>query len=102
MGRCASPKSAFRLETLWTAATATERVSYQLTLTNLSGEPATGFRLCVSGPGRLEILGAVQGHGGADASAPPAAYLTDAPTTEIETAPVRACEGRPRLYDPGV
>jgi len=50
----------------------------------------------------VEILGAVQGYGRADASPPPAAHLTDAPTTEIETAPVRACEGRPRLLGPGI
>ena len=47
-------KSAFRLETTWTPATAAESLAYSLTLTNLSAKPVEGFRLCVSGPARID------------------------------------------------
>ena len=36
-------KSAFRLETAWTPATAAESLAYSLTLTNLSGKAVEGF-----------------------------------------------------------
>ena len=54
-------KSAFRLETAWTPATAAESLAYSLTLTNLSGKPAEGFRLCVSGPARIDPQATIEG-----------------------------------------
>ena len=56
-----SPKSAFRLETEWSPATAAESLSYRLTLTNLSAEAFENFRLCISGPGRIDPAAIVEG-----------------------------------------
>ena len=47
-------KSAFRLETTWKPAAAAENPVYSLTLSNLSAKPVEGFRLCISGPGRVD------------------------------------------------
>jgi hexosaminidase len=49
-----SGKSAYRLETSWAPATAGKSVIYSLTLTNLSPASISGFRLCVSGPARID------------------------------------------------
>ena len=54
-------KSAFRLETTWTPAASTESLAYSLTLTNLSGKPVAGFRLCVSGPARIDPQATIEG-----------------------------------------
>ncbi|EJN04611.1 beta-N-acetylhexosaminidase [Phyllobacterium sp. YR531] len=51
----------FRLETHWQPATGNEPLSYSLKLTNLSSEPITGFRLCVSGPARIDPAATVEG-----------------------------------------
>ena len=56
-----SPKSAFRLETEWSPATSAESLSYRLTLTNLSAETFENFRLCVSGPARIDPAAIVEG-----------------------------------------
>lgn len=54
-------KSAFRLETTWAPATANEKLSYSLTLTNQSSKAIEGFVLCVSGPGRFDPAVALEG-----------------------------------------
>ena len=54
-------KSAFRLETAWTPATSAEDLAYALTLTNLSAKPVKGFRLCISGPARVDPGARVEG-----------------------------------------
>ncbi len=54
-------KSAFRLETTWKPAAAAENLVYSLTLTNLSAKPVEGFRLCVSGPARIDPGAQVEG-----------------------------------------
>jgi len=54
-------KSAFRLETAWTPATSAENLAYALTLTNLSAKPVAGFRLCISGPARVDPGARVEG-----------------------------------------
>ena len=57
----ASTRFAFRLETRWTPASDDEPLSYRLTLTNLSDAPVEGFRLCVSGPARLDPAATMEG-----------------------------------------
>ncbi|QND55020.1 beta-N-acetylhexosaminidase (plasmid) [Phyllobacterium sp. 628] len=52
---------AFLLATTWHPATENEPLSYSLTLTNLSNEPISDFRLCVSGPGRIDASSTVEG-----------------------------------------
>src|SRR4051794_9970969 len=54
-------KSAFRLETTWTPATTAENLAYALTLSNLSAKPVEGFRLCISGPARVDPGARVEG-----------------------------------------
>ena len=54
-------KSAFRLETAWTPATSADNLNYALTLTNLSAKPVKGFRLCISGPARVDPGARVEG-----------------------------------------
>ncbi|MFD1983704.1 beta-N-acetylhexosaminidase [Mesorhizobium newzealandense] len=54
-------KSAFRLETTWAPATASEKLAYSLTLTNLSSKAIEGFALCVSGPARIDPAVTVEG-----------------------------------------
>ena len=56
-----SPKSAFRLETSWRPATEGQDPAYALTLTNLSADPVSGFRLCVSGPARIDPKAVLEG-----------------------------------------
>ncbi|MBN9234717.1 MULTISPECIES: beta-N-acetylhexosaminidase [Phyllobacteriaceae] len=55
------PKSALRLKTNWTPATDGESLAYSLTLTNLSSKPMQGFKLCVSGPARIDPAAVVEG-----------------------------------------
>jgi len=57
----ASTRIAFRLETRWTPAIDNEPLSYRLMLTNLSGAPVEGFRLCVSGPARIDPAATIEG-----------------------------------------
>lgn len=52
---------AFRLATAWHPAKDDEPLAYLLTLTNLSDEPIRDFRLCVSGPGRIDPAASVEG-----------------------------------------
>ena len=54
-------KSAFRLETTWKPAAAAENPVYSLTLSNLSAKPVEGFRLCISGPARVDPGARVEG-----------------------------------------
>jgi hexosaminidase len=54
-------KSSFRLETAWTPATAGESLAYSLILTNRSSKPIEGFRLCVSGPARIDPQAEIEG-----------------------------------------
>ena len=55
------PAAPFRLETTWTPAAAGESLAYALTLINQSGEPAKDFRLCVSGPARMDPAAVIEG-----------------------------------------
>ena len=57
----ASTRIAFRLETRWTPASSDEPLSYRLMLTNLLDAPVEGFRLCVSGPARIEPEAIIEG-----------------------------------------
>jgi hexosaminidase len=57
----ASHEPLFRLETLWSPATDTEQAAYTLTLTNVSADPLSEFRLCVSGPSRVDPNAAFEG-----------------------------------------
>src|SRR5438128_1085275 len=57
----ASTRFAFRLETRWTPASNAEPMSYRLILTNLSESPVEGFRLCVSGPARIDPAASIEG-----------------------------------------
>ncbi|MGK9231363.1 beta-N-acetylhexosaminidase [Inquilinus limosus] len=53
--------SLFRLETFWKPAADGEALSYALRLTNRSGRPVSGFRLCVSGPARIDPAATIEG-----------------------------------------
>lgn len=50
----AAGRSSFRLQSSWGAAAAAGPLRYSLRLTNLSDRPVAGFRLCMSGPGRID------------------------------------------------
>jgi len=52
--------SSFRLETIFTPASDAQTLAYSLTLTNLSDEPAHDFRLCVSGPARIDPAATIE------------------------------------------
>ncbi|MBY5759998.1 beta-N-acetylhexosaminidase [Rhizobium leguminosarum] len=52
---------ALRLETLWNPPADGEEFSYVLRLKNLGTEPLSNFSLCVSGPGRVDPAGRVEG-----------------------------------------
>ena len=54
-------RSTLELETSWTPATEDRAMAYALRLKNNSGETLRGFRLCVSGPGRVDPTTAVEG-----------------------------------------
>ena len=51
----------FRLETQWTPPTSGQSLAYALTLTNLSQTPVKDFRLCVSGPARIDPEATIEG-----------------------------------------
>jgi hexosaminidase len=51
----------FRLETTYAPAEADGSLAYALTLTNDSAAPITDFRLCVSGPARIDPLAEIEG-----------------------------------------
>ncbi len=53
--------SALRLETIWNPPANGKDFSYVLQLKNLAAEPLSGFSLCVSGPGRIDPAGRVEG-----------------------------------------
>lgn len=55
-----SVRNPLRLETHWTPSSENELLAYALTLTNVSDRPMTGFRLCISGPGRIDTAAAVE------------------------------------------
>ena len=56
------PRSpALRLETTWNPPADGKEFSYVLRLKNLSSEQLSGFSLCVSGPGRVDPAGIVEG-----------------------------------------
>ena len=57
----ASPRFAFRLQTHWTPASGDAPLAYALTLTNVSNAPVSGFRLCVSGPARIDPAAVLEG-----------------------------------------
>jgi hexosaminidase len=52
---------AFRLETRWIPARDGEPLAYELKLTNSGDAPVAGFRLCVSGPARLDPAATLEG-----------------------------------------
>jgi hexosaminidase len=49
------------LETSWSPASQDRSLAYELTLTNVSTEPIAGFRLCVSGPARIDPAAVIEG-----------------------------------------
>ncbi|HWJ74637.1 MAG TPA: beta-N-acetylhexosaminidase [Kaistia sp.] len=55
------PRAAFRLETEWTPPAEGVPLAYALKLTNRSQEPVSGFRLCVSGPARIDPAAEIEG-----------------------------------------
>jgi hexosaminidase len=50
----AAIRSSYRLESSWSPATSAQPLSYSLQLTNLSDQPVSGFRLCMTGPARID------------------------------------------------
>jgi hexosaminidase len=50
----------FRLETTFTPASDGQQLAYTLTLTNTSDKPAKDFRLCVSGPARIDPAATIE------------------------------------------
>lgn len=56
-----SPRSSLVLETSWAPATDDRPLAYTLKLTNTSATALSGFRLCVSGPGRVDPAASVDG-----------------------------------------
>ncbi|MFP3543750.1 beta-N-acetylhexosaminidase [Rhizobium sp. SIMBA_035] len=57
----APQRSALRLETIWNPPSGNADFSYALRLKHMGGEPLTNFALCVSGPGRVDPAGRVEG-----------------------------------------
>jgi len=57
----AMPISAFALETSWAPATDDQPLAYILKLTNHSKSSLASFRLCVSGPGRVDPAASIDG-----------------------------------------
>lgn len=53
--------SPFRLETFWKPAEGGDSLSYALRLTNRSSRTVSGFRLCVSGPARIDPAATIEG-----------------------------------------
>ncbi len=56
-----SPRAAFHLVTEWTPPADGVALAYRLTLTNRSGAAVEGFRLCVSGPARIDPAAVIDG-----------------------------------------
>jgi hexosaminidase len=50
----AAVRSTYRLETSWSPAGSAQPLTYSLRLTNLSDQPLSGFRLCMTGPARID------------------------------------------------
>jgi hexosaminidase len=53
--------SPFRLETFWRPAEGGDSLSYTLRLTNRSDRTVSGFKLCVSGPARIDPAAVIEG-----------------------------------------
>ena len=53
--------SPFRLETFWKPAEGGDSLSYALRLTNRSDRTVSGFKLCVSGPARIDPAATIEG-----------------------------------------
>ncbi len=56
-----APRGAFRLETEWTPPADGVALAYRLKLTNRSYQAVEGFRLCVSGPARIDPAAMIDG-----------------------------------------
>ncbi|QEN90108.1 beta-N-acetylhexosaminidase [Labrys sp. KNU-23] len=56
-----SVRNLLRLETHWTPSSEDRPLAYTLTLTNTSDRALSGFRLCISGPGRIDPAAAIEG-----------------------------------------
>ena len=54
-------KVGFQLASVWTPAGADSEALYVLTLTNHSGAPVSGFKLCITGPARIDPNAVVEG-----------------------------------------
>jgi hexosaminidase len=54
-------KTAFRLTSAWTPAGADSEALYVLTLTNNSGAALSGFKLCITGPARIDPDAVIEG-----------------------------------------
>lgn len=52
---------ALRLESFWTPPGDGQKLAYSLKLTNASHQPLRDFRLCISGPGRIDPAATVEG-----------------------------------------
>ena len=53
--------SGFRLASAWTPAGPESEAKYVLTLTNNSGAAASGFKLCITGPARIDPHAVIEG-----------------------------------------
>jgi hexosaminidase len=54
-------KTGFRLTSAWTPAGGESEALYVLTLTNNSGVPVSAFKLCITGPARIDPNAAIEG-----------------------------------------
>ena len=54
-------KPGFRLTSAWTPTGAEGEAAYVLTLTNQSGAPVSGFKLCITGPARIDPNAEIEG-----------------------------------------
>ena len=52
---------ALRLESFWTPASDGQALAYSLKLTNASKQALKDFRLCISGPARIDPAAAIEG-----------------------------------------
>jgi len=57
----ASARIAFRLETRWTPPRDGEPLAYEFKLTNSGADPVSDFKLCVSGPARIDPAAQIEG-----------------------------------------
>ena len=74
--------SPFRLETFWRPAEGGNSLSYTLRLTNRSDRTVAGFKLCVSGPARIDPAATIEG-GALTARLSNHSEFTPAPGTEL-------------------